>query len=1025
MGSHVLGMHACAFLERNDLACHALKSNFAQPVVQGSVEDMTAVCALHEHRPSGLLQVTCGFPCQPYSQQGDLQGLQDARGTTLEHTLRAAWLLQADAVLLECVANVANFPDVQALINSKASEMQMQCSRLILGLKQQWPISRNRFWCHLFSNQLPALHMQPWPQTELFVTLGNLMPLDCIWTDQDESHLAWTPSEMAVYTDSRYGMDQRIMGPHHQAATVLHSWGNITNDCPCGCRKAFTPTRLLTGGARGFGVISSCSNAPRHMHPEEGMLLCTVPLDFCQSMPPRSLLCLLGQIATPLQVLWTQAQFLAHFQLQTLGDTAICPSELILDFQRSLLAQHRRRWTTRSMQLPRTLHLELDDSICLVQVQAPVRAHELQQAEKAIHGWGQLPVLFCDGLRLPPDHMLHEDDWYQIQIKTLRQAKPCPIATSQCLVTPNIIGLGLDAELPAHLGLGDKLLWECLQIFKQVRAEFGLGDTLPFMPYPFKITHYFASDLPAMVLHDWKRQVILAECRLLLLVEYRNHWVVLFAQGTSANPIGLCWTCFDGLDSPWKPEIFSASEALAQHLTSSLDFQLVSFNAGRLFEQTLPYTCGAIALAHAAQLCGFGFFDPRTEYETHCGLLQLQGHPSIITALGADPVFDQLVKLLEEKGVPTAQAPNRAKQVVNKLGQQSVKQSLLAKNPWAALKAAASKPGVMFRLVTETELRNYVNDRAKTQHGAAIKDSKAKKKASSTRPGQAPVDPSKLELNAQHFQDADGNPVSQLSFADVGSDQRGVALCNIQQATPFFEHGKTISADALALILVDTPPPELIQDAGIAQIVVPAYCPGTGEHTLLFCHILQLGDSKISRKTAGKACSVEVTKTQVLKFQVFRDQLEFDWTPFTKAPIKALVSMMESLQLCHGQQCGSDCAKFHSGIDEQIDTVIFEVWSRTWFNDKGAKTDAESAVCFTAFLRTPFSAVKEILRSSPPGVYIEPRGELPKQHDDRYRVIWLPGASASEASHHSMQDLLQSHLLGEDAGEVRHPHLEG
>ena len=103
------------------------------------------------------------------------------------------------------------------------------------------------------------------------------MPLDCIWSEHDESQLAWTQTEMAVYTDSRYGLDQRIVGPHHQAATVLHSWGNITNDCPCGCRKAFTPHRLLTGGARGFGLLSSQHGAPRHMrvalHRSFGLLL--------------------------------------------------------------------------------------------------------------------------------------------------------------------------------------------------------------------------------------------------------------------------------------------------------------------------------------------------------------------------------------------------------------------------------------------------------------------------------------------------------------------------------------------------------------------------------------------------------------------------------------------------------------------------------------------------------------------------------------------------------------------------------
>ena len=269
------------------------------------------------------------------------------------------------------------------------------------------------------------------------------------------------------------------------------------------------------------------------------------------------------------------------------------------------------------------------------------------------------------------------------------------------------------------------------------------------------------------------------------------------------NPIllyRLSWTCFDGLDSPWKAEIHQASAALAQHLTSTLDFRLLDFTADKLFDQTLPYTCGTLALAHAAQIYGFGFFNPNLEEDTHRELLQMQQHPSIVTALGADPVLDNLAKLLAEKGVPPSQSASRAKQVIGKLGHQQVKQTLLAKNPWAALKAAASKPGVMFPLVTEAELRAFVNERAQSQHGAAIKDTKAKKKASSNRSNAPPIDPSKLELDARHFQDEAGERVAQIAFSDVGADQRGVALCHTQQATPFFQHGKKISAEALALM---------------------------------------------------------------------------------------------------------------------------------------------------------------------------------------------------------------------------------
>ena len=100
------------------------------------------------------------------------------------------------------------------------------------------------------------------------------------------------------------------------------------------------------------------------------------------------------------------------------------------------------------------------------------------------------------------------------------------------------------------------------------------------------------------------------------------------------------------------------------------------------------------------------------------------------TADGRAQDPDSLISLLESKGVPAKNAAERAKQVREKLGPHQVQQALRANNPWAALKAAASKPGKMFRLVTEAELQDYINERAQTKHGAKVQHPKAKKQAS-------------------------------------------------------------------------------------------------------------------------------------------------------------------------------------------------------------------------------------------------------------------------------------------------------
>ena len=130
------------------------------------------------------------------------------------------------------------------------------------------------------------------------------MPLDAMWDELVEKQLEWDPSELVLYLDPSFGTDERLLCAQSKAPTVLHSWGHVNRPCPCGCRAAFNLARLRSGGARGFGLLSARSSRYRHLHSEEGAMLCTVPPSFHFPMPPRAALSLLGQIAAPLQVLW-------------------------------------------------------------------------------------------------------------------------------------------------------------------------------------------------------------------------------------------------------------------------------------------------------------------------------------------------------------------------------------------------------------------------------------------------------------------------------------------------------------------------------------------------------------------------------------------------------------------------------------------------------------------------------------------------------------------------------------------------
>ena len=315
-----------------------------------------------------------------------------------------------------------------------------------------------------------------------------------------------------------------------------------------------------------------------------------------------------------------------------------------------------------------------------------------------------------------------------------------------------------------------------------------------------------------------------------------------------------------------------------------------------------------------------------------------------VVADGKHTFNDPLAILLASKGVPDQSVQERAQMVRDKLGVAQIQQILTSSNPWASLKAAASKPGRMFRLITEDEQKEYVNQRAKTKHGAKLSNVKQKKQALQLRQQPTQLDPDHFQLDSQHFQDADGNPVKQILFQDVETDQAGIAFCTTNLAKHFLENPKSISMHGLALLLTDNPPQSVITAAGLTPMVFPALCTCTDEHTIIMGHVMQLGDSVVTRKMAGKESEPDKIETQVVKLQVYHDQLEMDWLSFSQSPVRHIINMMDAMKLCKGQNCGIDCPKHHPGLDENLDGVILQVWSRSFLNDMGKKVEPAQAL---------------------------------------------------------------------------------
>ena len=517
----------------------------------------------------------------------------------------------------------------------------------------------------------------------------------------------------------------------------------------------------------------------------------------------------------------------------------------------------------------------------------------------------------------------------------------------------------------------------------------------PFIFYPFRIRQFLDSSLPFGVCASWSSRYQESDGRILLILKIDGHWI--FLTGIPVEQNGLLWTLYDGLRLG---HLVLPVCCLALRLCAVLQLEFDGLLIGKGLPQLQPHTCGTLALVHMALVLQLAKLDDMEEIDqlhTHLLLQQIGG---TFFGGGQAEVLQQLAELLATKGVPASAASDRAQLVLNKLGLTQLGTIMKNKNVWAALKAAASRPGNLFRLVTAEEQTAYVAQRANNKHGAQVNNHRSKKSAKSAKPfGPVHLDPDQFELDSAHFMDEHELPVEQIKFVEVEADTRRVALCTTSMAQHFLEAPKSISVEALALLFVGTPETDTIDKANLRKIVILAMCRGTKEHTLIFGYIMQLGDSEVQRSFTGQSSAPEVVATQVLKLQIFRDQLQADWHEFVAAPIRALVQRVEALQLCKGANCGTDCAKFHPAVDEQLDNVIFEIWARSFLNEKGHKTTPKEAALFTVFLRIPEGALQRILVSTPVGVYAEPRGDMPRMQDDKYKVIWLPGATHDEAMH--------------------------
>ena len=308
--------------------------------------------------------------------------------------------------------------------------------------------------------------------------------------------------------------------------------------------------------------------------------------------------------------------------------------------------------------------------------------------------------------------------------------------------------------------------------------------------------------------------------------------------------------------------------------------------------QESAYSCGAIALLHASQyLLG----SPAPLWHLLPGLnaaaTQYGGLARVRAAGGLSKEQEQeFRKILLDRGVKPTLVDERIAAAVARIGAAPLAKALAHRNPWPALKAAASQPASSFKFVTADELEAQIESRATSQRfGSAVPQGKTKKQGKTSRkqPTALHVDPSHLQLLQGSFVAAGGGPLAQLSFHEVQAQKVGVAFCTAAQMQPFLADFHTLSIDALALVSTAVLPDDILAGLPATTIRYPATYAPTGEPILIRGTILQLGDESVELAKQD-ITELEPVQTVAMRMSVYKDEAGLDWQEFSQAPIKCV-----------------------------------------------------------------------------------------------------------------------------------------
>ncbi len=477
--------------------------------------------------------------------------------------------------------------------------------------------------------------------------------------------------------------------------------------------------------------------------------------------------------------------------------------------------------------------------------------------------------------------------------------------------------------------------------------------------------HHILSVAEAMVEHEQKRN---ATC-----VLYRNHW----------QPIGVHYEP-EGMMIVTTKEFATQLKQWCQQVwgTEMADVKWAYQEIPQAFQndcgfQTIAWIRNFLAFGeHILEVTGHEACMWRANYHRH---LDQQGEAEtfVRNALvlgGAKQTQESLQDLIRDHGVHPNRTQECAKQLTEAIGATAIQQIIQSARPWADLKARASMVRPPIRIVLAQELQDVIDKRVKEGKEVGRKSNKTQSKPKRDKDNfQLQAD--QIYIPNAVFCQADGKELSQIPVGSIGANSSGIAVVNIDAALPFFSLQAPVSAEGVALLILDFTDGRI--PSAHARIKVPAICKETEEPMILQAAILQIGSKQVARNVPTQCLQVQEIDNRVIRIVVYKDQYTGDWTEFVAQPVRQIMQRQPFADL---QQS------------------ILDVWDRQFLSIKMTKQQASDAAVFIVNFRVDSKAAEDMLQvSGTDGFYCEPRSATGRQPDDAFQVVWLPKKSFAEA----------------------------